>query len=359
MGFFLNCTNSSERIVEPTLQPILEEKIPTFQPRFNRKRPVIAVIGENKYTELSDFIVPYGVLTRSQTADVYALGTNSGPMRMFPALQIEIQTTLSDFDRSFPDGADFVIVPAVHDSENSTLIRWIQSQASKGAVIVGICDGVWLVANSGLLSGKRATGHWYSLNNLEKKFTQTKWIRNRHYVVDKKIITTTGVTASIPVSIALVQSIAGKEKAERIAKEFGVNDWGTEHNTSNFKFENKHYWIAAKNLLSFWSYENIAMKVFPGMDEVTLALVADSYARTFKTNVFAISNSEQTIRTRGGIFLIPERTSKDESANNHSIQFSENQSSVAALNQALAHIADLYGKITSSFVALQIEYDVR
>ncbi|TGK11302.1 DJ-1/PfpI family protein [Leptospira stimsonii] len=356
---FFGCKNTSERIAVSNSETFVEEKIEKFQPRFNRSRPVIAVIGENKYTELSDFVVPYGVLKRAQIADVFALGTNTGAMQMFPALEIEIQTSLSDFDSSFPEGADFVIVPAVHDSENLQLIQWIQSQASKGAVIVGICDGVWLVANSGILKGKRATGHWYSLNNLEKKFPDTKWIRNRHYVADKKVITTTGVTASIPISVALVEAIAGKKKAEEIAKEFGVNDWGTGHQTSNFKFKNEHYWTAAKNFLSFWSHETIGIKLFPGIDEVTLALVADSYARTYKTHVVSVSNGNKRIQTRGGLTLIPGNISAKENTFDQIIHVSKTQTSVSSLNEALTKIAVLYGLATSAFVALQIEYEIR
>ncbi|MBM9499649.1 DJ-1/PfpI family protein [Leptospira sp. 201903071] len=354
--FFFSCANPSEKIAEPNSESFVEEKIQTFKPRFDRKRPVVAVIGENEYTELSDFIVPYGVFRRSEVADVYALGTNSGTMRMFPTLEIEIEKTLSDFDRSFPEGADFVIVPAVHDSENSNLIRWIQSQTSKGATIVGICDGAWLLANAGILKGKRATGHWYSLNDLEKKFTETKWVRNRHYVVDEKIITTTGVTASIPISIALVESIAGKKRAQQVAKEFGVVDWGTEHNTSNFKFENKHYWTAAKNFLSFWSRENIGIQAAPGIDEVTLALVTDSYARTYRTNVFVISKSEPKIRTKGGLTLFTTETKDQKKSFDRILENIDISPAVIALDKTLSQISSLYGTATSSFVAIQIEY---
>ncbi|MBM9576577.1 DJ-1/PfpI family protein [Leptospira sp. 201903070] len=357
--FFFGCANPLEKIDEPISRSFVDEKIRPFRARFDRQLPVVAVIGDNEYTELSDFVVPYGVLARSKVAEVYALGTKSGRMRMFPTLEIEIQKTLSDFDRSFPEGADFVIVPAVHNSENPDLIRWIQLQTSKGATVVGICDGAWLLANAGILKGKRATGHWYSLNNLEKKFTETEWIRNRHYVADGNIITTTGVTASIPISIALVESIAGKKRARQIAKEFGVIDWGTAHNTSNFEFESRHYWTAIKNFLSFWSYENIGIKTAPGIDETTLALVADSYARTFKTNVFAISDSGQKIQTRGRLTFFTKKIKGEEKTFDRILENVDIFPAVIALDKTLSRISSFYGTATSSFVAIQIEYLLR
>jgi putative intracellular protease/amidase len=146
--------------------------------RFGRTRPVIAVVAENTFTELTDYVVPYGVLAESGVAQMFALGTKSGPIQMFPALKIEPQATVTEFDARFPDGADYVIVPAVHKTEDTGLLRWVSAQASKGATIVGVCDGVWVLANAGLLKGRKAVGHWYSFDDLKKKFPQTTWVRN-------------------------------------------------------------------------------------------------------------------------------------------------------------------------------------
>jgi transcriptional regulator GlxA family with amidase domain len=86
----------------------------------------------------------------------------TGPIQLMPALRIEPQATLAEFDARFPDGADYVIVPAVHEPDDATLVGWVRAQARKGAVIVGVCDGVWVVANAGLLNGCRAAGHWFA-----------------------------------------------------------------------------------------------------------------------------------------------------------------------------------------------------
>lgn len=63
----------------------ISEKIPAYQSRFGRTRPVVAVVGDNYMTELTDYVIPYSVLTRSQSADVFALGTDSGIMNLYPA----------------------------------------------------------------------------------------------------------------------------------------------------------------------------------------------------------------------------------------------------------------------------------
>lgn len=152
------------------------DHLPPYQPRFGRKRPVVVIVGENYYTELTDYVLPYAILSESNAAEVIPLATQPGPIRMFPApMNVLPRLTTSAFDAQFPQGADYVIVPAVHKDSDAPLLQWVASQAQKGGVVVGVCDGVHVVAGAGLLNGKRATGHWYSIDDLHKKYPQMQW----------------------------------------------------------------------------------------------------------------------------------------------------------------------------------------
>ena len=71
-----------------------------------RQRPLIAIIGINNATETTDYLMPYGVLKRADVADVVTLATRPGPMTLFPALKVEPQATIAEFDARHPDGAD-------------------------------------------------------------------------------------------------------------------------------------------------------------------------------------------------------------------------------------------------------------
>jgi hypothetical protein len=87
------------------------EEMAPYRARFNRDWPVIAVAAEISGTELVDFVVPYGVLARSGVAEVIAVATREGAVTMRPALQIQPQATIAQFDARYPKGADYVIVP--------------------------------------------------------------------------------------------------------------------------------------------------------------------------------------------------------------------------------------------------------
>jgi putative intracellular protease/amidase len=127
------------------------------------------------------------------------------------------------FDRDHPRGSDYVIVPAVHHSDDPRLGAWLQQQAALGATVVGICDGVWVLAGAGLLDGHTATGHWYSLPSLRRTFPRVHWVDDRRYVLDGPVMTTTGVTAALPASVALVARLGGDDAAGRAAAALGAS----------------------------------------------------------------------------------------------------------------------------------------
>ena len=201
-----------------------------------RQRPLVAIIGINDSTEATDYLMPYGILRRADVADVVALATRPGPVRLFPVLTVEPQATIADFDAQHPEGADYVIVPAMSRDDDPAALQWIKSQAARGAIIIGVCAGAKVVGNTGLLDGKRATTHWYYLKELRDKHPAIHYVADRRLVVDGGVATTTGITASMPMSLTLIEAIAGRDKAEAVGRDLGLTHWDARHDSDAFKF---------------------------------------------------------------------------------------------------------------------------
>jgi putative intracellular protease/amidase len=337
--------------------PTADDRLPAYQPRFGRHRPLVAVVAENYYTELTDYVVPYGILAASGAADVVALATQPGPVRMFPApMKLAPQATTAAFDARHPEGADYVIVPAVHRDDDPALLAWVAAQAHKGATIVGVCDGVWVLAHAGLLEGRRATGHWYSFDDLRKQFPQTDWQRNRRYVADGKVITTTGVTATIPISLALVEAIAGHERAASLAVALGRDEsWSSQHPSERFSFGLGDKLTIAGNFLAFWSHQDVGIPLEPGVDEIALALQAEVYSATYRSRAYTVAHRREPVTTLRGLAIIPDRVA-GEDAPRHMLPPPDGAKPLRALDEALKGVATAYGPRTAAWVALQIEY---
>ena len=73
--------------------------------------------------------MPYGVLRRADVADVVALATEPGAgVTLYPALKVEPRA-IADFDARHPEGADYVIVPAMRrDDASRAVLQWIKSR---------------------------------------------------------------------------------------------------------------------------------------------------------------------------------------------------------------------------------------
>lgn len=331
--------------------------LPRHAPRFERARPVVAVLAHNASTELTDYVVPYGILAESGVAEVLAIATQDGAIQMNPALRFRAQASTLDFDARFPQGADYVIVPNVYEGQHDArMLEWVRAQAAHGAVIVGICDGVPVLANAGLLKGRRATGHWKTVPELERKHPQTRWLRNRRYVADGNVITTSGVSASIPVSVALVEAIGGREKAEQVARSLGVEDWSPSHDSEQFALTAGSLFTALRNKAMFWRHEALGVEVSPGVDEIAVALVADAYGRTRRSSALSLAQTSEPVRTRRGLLLLPDRSMRGAEQPDATLPLFETLPAALALERSLEGIAARYGESTAAFVALTMEY---
>src|SRR5262249_59985620 len=107
-----------------------------------------------------------------------------------------------------------------------------------------------------------------------------RWVRDRRYVADRGVVTTTGVSASIPVSLAMVEAIGGRARAETLARELGVEAWDAGHDSSVYHLDRGSALTAVRNSLAFSTHDTIGIPVAPGVDEIALALTADAYSRT-------------------------------------------------------------------------------
>jgi putative intracellular protease/amidase len=319
-----------------------------------RERPVIAVIGINDATETNDYVMPTGILRRADVADVMLVATGPGPVKLYPALTVEPDTTVAEFDSRHPDGADYVIVPAMIRDDDPTVLEWIKAQSAKGATVISVCAGAKVLANTGLLDNKRGTTHWYYLKELREKHPSIQYVPDRRMVIDQGVGTTTGITAAMPMSLTLIEAIAGREKAEAVARDLGIDHWDARHASDIFKFTLPFALTVMGNTAAIWNREQLGIEVSQGVDEVSLALVADAWSRTYRSRAFTFAKAPGPIATRNGIRIVPDQAGGDSSQ--EAVVALEGRAPAQALDEALSNIESRYGPRTRYVVAMQLEY---
>lgn len=323
-----------------------------------RARPLVAVVAINDATETTDYLIPTGILRRADVADVVTLSIKPGPVKLYPALTVEADTTIEAFDARYPEGADYVIVPAMSHDEVPEVGTWLRQQAKDGAVILAICAGAKVVAAAGLLDGRRATTHWYYVSDLLKRHPSIRYVTDRRMVVDQGVGTTTGITASMPMMLTLIEAIAGRSKAEAVAGDLGLVRWDARHNSSAFKLTRPFALTVLGNTISFWSRDHFGIALDQGMDEVSLALVADAWSRTYRSHIELFAASPAAVTTRSGVRLLPDRITAAWPGHRLSLGHA-NERPAEVLDNALQNIGARYGRDTAHVVAMQLEYPQR
>lgn len=318
-----------------------------------RSRPLVVIVADAEGAETTDLIVPFGVLKRSGLCDVRIAAAAKGRTQLHPALAIEVETSFDEIAAEAPEGPDYVIVPALHDRAAPAPVSFIRAAAGQGAIVAGICSGALTLEAAGLMRGRRATTHWWDVEAMERRNPGMTWVRDRRYVVDRKVATTTGVSASLPFSLALVEAMGGPARAQSLAAELGVASWDARHESEAFDRRGDVIIGDIVGTLTFWRHERIGVRISEGVDEIALAFTADAWSRTNRSEAIALAESDSPVEGLAGLKLYGERAAEGEGP--HLVIDALPATPGAALAEALRAIRARYGEQTASVVALQLE----
>jgi transcriptional regulator GlxA family with amidase domain len=135
------------------------------------------------------------------------------------SLEFTPKLSIHDIERT-----DIIIIPASGldiagcVAQSSALLPWLREWYARGAYIAGVCTGVALLAEAGLLDGRQATTHWAVANQLRQRYPNVIWRPELFVTEDRRLLCSGGVYASIDLSLYLVEKFCGHEIALQCAK---------------------------------------------------------------------------------------------------------------------------------------------
>lgn len=170
-----------------------------------------------------------------------------GPLEMFGMLPEEFQIKMIAQDetpvpctqgpRTFVDATleqakeyDLILVPGGAGTRvevgNSALLDWIAGCCQSADVVMSVCTGSALLARAGVLDGRRATTNKRAFDWVRTQSDQVEWVRHARWVQDQDVFTSSGVSAGIDMSLAVISSLYGRELAKQVSvwAEYEWND---------------------------------------------------------------------------------------------------------------------------------------
>ena len=187
-----------------------------------RPRKVVVVAFDD--VQSLDVTGPVEVLTRGgQLAgdpyDVEVVGPTAGPLRTSSGLTLQVGRALADVHERRID----TLVVAGGDGTGRALadrdlVAAIRRVASRARRVTSVCSGAFLLAEAGLLDGRRATTHWDACELLARRYPAVEVDPEPIFVRDGHVATSAGVTAGMDLALALVEEDHGAEVALATAR---------------------------------------------------------------------------------------------------------------------------------------------
>ncbi|MFJ2724573.1 GlxA family transcriptional regulator [Streptomyces collinus] len=124
------------------------------------------------------------------------------------------------------DSADLIAVPAGSDYASRPfppeLLDALRRGVDRGARVLSVCSGVFVLAAAGLLDGRRCAVHWHHADELGRQYPRLTVEPDVLYVDEDPVITSAGTAAGIDACLHLVRREQGPEVANRIARRMVV-----------------------------------------------------------------------------------------------------------------------------------------
>lgn len=168
----------------------------------------------------------------------FALLDVFGPLQMFGMLPDDFEIRLvtekggqvvsrqgprSVSDDSFDEGLeyDILLVPGGigtrKEVSNQVLLEWLRERAESAEFVTSVCTGSAILARAGMLDGLRATTNKMAFEWATSQGPRVVWERKARWVEDGKFFTSSGVSAGMDMTLALIAKILGRAAAAEVA----------------------------------------------------------------------------------------------------------------------------------------------
>lgn len=152
-----------------------------------------------------DLIGPWEVLARLPDARTHLIWTRPGPVQADRGIEISATVAFSEAPR-----LDVLVVPGGPGQlalmKHSLLMDFIRGSVASEGWVCSVCTGALLLAQAGLLRGRRATTHWLARDALRSFGVE---VVEERYVIDGKVATAAGVSAGIDLALEVARRLSG------------------------------------------------------------------------------------------------------------------------------------------------------
>jgi transcriptional regulator GlxA family with amidase domain len=149
--------------------------------------------------------------------EVHLLSETGGSIRSSIGISVATQAfDDANFDTLMVGGS------AVAGSVTPRVIKFLRQALGRSRRVAATCVGAFVLAEAGLLDGRRVTTHWNRARELQARFPKVKVEEDRIFIIDGPVWTSAGMTAGIDLALAMVEKDLGADTARNVARQLVV-----------------------------------------------------------------------------------------------------------------------------------------
>ena len=265
-------------------------------------RPVALILLSNRGTEAADVLLSYAALQASGAFEVVTVAPERRISPLTGGLDVLPDYSFVQWDEVHPDRPDFLVVPYFLDANSEVLMDFIREQVSSGTPLVSLSDAARTLAAAGLLEGKRATTHFWSMSSMARNYPETRWVAGGRYLEEEDLITSVGVTAALDATLAAIRRYGGAPAEARAREELAIEKLPESWPMPDISLGEIGILLLNGSFLT--SATPVAIVIPEGADDLHLAALLETYPRSLTMDVTTVAPRHELVRSRAGLPLL-------------------------------------------------------
>lgn len=157
------------------------------------------------------------MVSKEPPYDIHFVSEKGGSVKTSSGMKIDSEAfTDMPFDTLVVGGATYP------EASTPAMIEFVKAAPRRHRRIAAVCTGAFVLAEAGLLDGRRATTHWLHARDLQNRFPKVKMEEDRIFINDGPIWTSAGMSAGIDLGLAMIENDLDAEVAKAVARKLVV-----------------------------------------------------------------------------------------------------------------------------------------
>jgi len=305
---YVGLSRSMEIMTTPAPAALVSSAVPLPPPVHDPRKPTVAVLLGNTFSEPTDVLGPYAMFAESGKYNVYTVAASKTVRTLTGGLDLVPHLSFEDLAARLHGDPDIVVVPQIVDTRasiNAPVVAWVRRQGRAHALLFSWCTGAEVLAESGAIDARAATAHWGDIDRLQRIYPRVHWQRGVRYVDGGTLLSTAGLTAGVDATLHLLAGRHGEELATKVAEALHLPPSPFVENPKCPQFEiGPADSIFLLNAAFRWPKPRMNVWLYDGVGELDLGSIADVYGVSAGYRIHTLSAAASVV-SRHGIQFVP------------------------------------------------------